>query len=120
MSDVLYKEIILEHWKNPHNYGELKNADIDALEMNELCGDEIRIMAKIKNGKIEKITFTARGCSIAKAGGSILTDLVTGKSIKDIKKITPEKFLKEIGVEFTPARTKCALLGLETLQKALI
>lgn len=117
MDDVLYKEIILEHWKNPHNYGQLKNADIDILEMNELCGDEIRVMAKIKKGKIERISFIAKACSIAKAGGSILTDLVTGEKISDIKKISPEKFLKGIGVEFTPARTKCALLAYSALQK---
>lgn len=119
MDDQLYKEIILEHWKNPHNFGELKNADIDVTDLNELCGDEIRIMAKINNGKIEKIMFLAKSCSIAKAGGSILMDITEGKKITDLKKITPEKFLKEIGVKLTPARTKCALLGFSTLQKAI-
>ncbi len=119
MSDELYKEIILEHWKDPHHYGILKKADIDVTEMNELCGDEIRVMVKLNQGKIEGFSFVVRGCSIAKAGGSILSDLVIGKKILDVKKITPEKFLKEIGVEFTPARTKCALLAYSTLQKAI-
>lgn len=119
MNDPLYREIILEHWKNPHNYGELEKADIDIADVNLLCGDDVRLMMKLDNDTIKQITFTGRGCAISQASSSILTDLVTGKQIEDIKHISPEDFLEELGVELTPARTKCALLSFSTLQKGL-
>lgn len=119
MSDPLYREIILDHWKNPHNYGELEKADIDIADVNLLCGDDVRLMMRLDNDTIKQITFTGRGCAISQACSSILTDLVTGKQIKDIKHISPEDFLEELGMELTPARTKCALLSFSTLQKGL-
>ena len=119
MSDPLYREIILDHWKNPHNYGELEKADIDIADVNLLCGDDVRLMLKIKNNIVEQITFTGQGCALSQASSSILTDVIINQKIEDIKQITPENFLEELGIELTPARTKCALLSFATLQKGL-
>lgn len=117
MTDSLYKEIILEHWKNPHNYGVIPNATIDAIDVNPLCGDSIRITIIVKNKIIEQIMFTSEGCAISKASASILTDLVNKKEISDIKKVSPENFLQLLEIELTPARTRCALLAYSVLQR---
>jgi nitrogen fixation protein NifU and related proteins len=119
MSDPLYREIILEHNKNPANYGVVKGANVDITEANPLCGDQVRMMAKIKNKKITEIGFTSGGCAISKASVSVLTEMVKNKNVEEVMKIKPEELLKELGINFSPARMKCALLGLTTLKKGL-
>ncbi|OGH11863.1 MAG: SUF system NifU family Fe-S cluster assembly protein [Candidatus Levybacteria bacterium RIFCSPHIGHO2_01_FULL_36_15] len=119
MDDLLYREIILEHWQNPQNYGVLANAEIDIVEFNPLCGDEIRIMVKIKNKKIERISFVSTGCAISRASASLFIEMVKGKQIKHIKRMKPNDFLKTLEIEISPSRLKCALLAYSTLQKAL-
>lgn len=117
--DELYREIILEHWKNPLNYGVIKNADIDISDTNPLCGDEIRITAKIENNIITDILFISEGCAISTASASLFTEKVKGMDITEIKNLSPDDALSELGVDLTPSRTKCALLVSATLQKAL-
>lgn len=119
MDDPLYREIILDNWKNPKNYGVMKNPDIDVTKLNPLCGDEVRIMAKVKNGKIEKVSFTCKGCVVAKALASQLTIVAKGMKVSDFKKMKPEEFLNKMEVGFSPARMKCALLGFSSLKNAL-
>jgi nitrogen fixation protein NifU and related proteins len=119
MDDSLYKEIIMEHWKNPSNLGVFGDADIDISEVNELCGDKIRICVKLTNNNISKIGFVCDGCAISKAAASIMTEWASGKRKSVILKTKPETFLKQIDIKFTPARAKCALLGFSTLKKAL-
>lgn len=119
MQDPLYREIILEHWKNPQNYGVLANADIDTTEYNPLCGDSIRIMAKIKEGTIEDISFVSSGCAISTASASLFTEGIKGKMIHEVLNMKPEVFLDALGVSFTPSRLKCALLAYSTFQKAI-
>lgn len=115
--DPLYREIILEHWKNPLNYGIIKNADIDVSDSNPLCGDEIRLTAKIKNNKIAEIKFTSAGCAISKASASIFTEIIKNKSLQETQKIASDDLLIELGVVLSPARLKCALLAYSTLRK---
>jgi nitrogen fixation NifU-like protein len=119
MDDPLYREIILDNWKNPKNYGVMKNPDIDVTKLNPLCGDEVRIMAKVNKGKIEKISFTCQGCVVAKALASQLTVIAKGMKVKEFKKMDPEKFLNTVEMGFSPVRMKCALLGFSTLKGAL-
>lgn len=119
MADALYREIILEHWQNPQNYGEISRPDIDVSEVNPLCGDKIRIMAKIKNKIIEDISFVADGCAISKASGSMLTVMAKKMSITKFLKMKPEVFLKTFEIPFSPARVKCVLLGFSTFKQAL-
>ena len=81
----IYQENILDHYKNPRNFGKLKNPDIVAKDANTLCGDEIEIQIKLKDGKIEDIRFSGPGCAISRASGSMLTEYVKGKSVDEVK-----------------------------------
>ena len=116
-NDPLYKEIILENWEHPMNYGTLKHSDVDVIEQNPLCGDEIRLMISFDNDQIAKIRFTAQGCAIAKASASLTTEAIKGMSKKDLENMKPEDVLEELGISLTPARTKCALLIYQTIKK---
>lgn len=117
--DELYREIILEHWKNPQNYGALEHADIDIADSNPLCGDEIRITVILSQNKVKQICFVSEGCAISTASASLFTEKIMDKDINDIKNITPEEVLENLGVTLTPSRTKCALLVYATLQKGI-
>ena len=119
MDDPLYREILMEFWENPQNYGVLKNPDVDVTKLNRLCGDKVRIMAKVKKGRIEEVAFTCKGCVVAKALASQLTITAKGMKVKDFVKMNPEKFLSTVNVGFSPVRMKCALLGFSTLKNAL-
>lgn len=118
MQDPLYREIILEHWTNPQNYGVIKDADFVVDDNNPSCGDEIHITGKIENGTLVKIAFTGEGCAISKASASLFTEKIKGAEISEIKKITPDEVLEEMGLQLTPARMKCALLVYSTLKTA--
>jgi nitrogen fixation protein NifU and related proteins len=114
--DPLYREIILEHWQNPQNYGVIKDADIDAQGDNPICGDHIRITAKLTNGMIADIAFTAEGCAISKASASLFTEYAKGKMLPKIQTLPQEEALTLLNVTITPARFKCALLPYNTLR----
>lgn len=115
----LYRQKILQHYKTPHNQGHLSNPNKKSKLVNKSCGDEIEIEIKTDNKIVKEIAFSGHGCVISTATASILTDYVKGKSIEEIKKITKEDLIKMIGIEITPARLKCLLLPLETIQKTL-
>jgi nitrogen fixation NifU-like protein len=117
--DELYREVILDNWKNPQNYGVIDNADIDVSDNNPLCGDTMRITAKIVDNKLSDIMFESEGCAISKASASLFTEVIKGKAIAEIKKITPEEVLENLGVTLTPTRTKCALLIYSITQKTV-
>ncbi|MDP2585259.1 MAG: iron-sulfur cluster assembly scaffold protein [Candidatus Levybacteria bacterium] len=119
MQDPLYREIILEHWKNPQNYGILKNPDIDVSEVNKICGDRIRLTGKIKNGKLAEVAFIGEGCAISKASSSLFTQDLKGMELAKIIKIDKEKVLKNLPISISPARYNCALLCFRALQKSL-
>lgn len=120
MEDQLYREIILEHYKNPLNYGVISNPDFEVTDSNPLCGDEIRITGNIDSGAISGIKFESEGCAISKAAASIMTEFFLGKKVKEVIKIRPEDFLVLLEINLSPSRTKCALLGYSTLKKALV
>jgi nitrogen fixation protein NifU and related proteins len=119
MQDQLYKDIILEHWKDPQNYGKLKTPGIDVEVFNRYCGDRIRLTIKFSKNKIKEIAFSGEGCAISKASASLFTEEIKGKSITNLKKITEQEVLDLLGINITPSRTKCALLIYNALQKAL-
>lgn len=118
--DLLYREIILEHWQNPQNFGVLKNADIDVTETNPLCGDLIRLTITLKKGKVTKVLFSGEGCAISQAFASLFTEKMKGMSNKELNNVTDSQVLQLLGIELTPVRTKCALLILKTLHKGLV
>ena len=114
--DSIYREIILDHYKNPSNKGTLDPADFSYEDVNPLCGDEIRIDVRVLDDRISEIRFSGRGCAVSQASASILTEMVDGKTLDEVKAIGREELLDEIGIPVSPARMKCAMLGLKVLK----
>ncbi|MEX1000087.1 MAG: iron-sulfur cluster assembly scaffold protein [Thermodesulfobacteriota bacterium] len=112
-------EYILDHYKNPRNFGTIEDADFSYEEGIPSCGDVIRLDLKIRNNKLEDIKFSGTGCAISQASVSILTENVTGKEIEDVISLTDHDMLEALGGQVSPIRFKCALLGLTVLKKAL-
>ena len=119
--DDLYREVILDHYKNPRGHGVIDDADAEAEGMNPLCGDEVSIYVAFgEDGEtIDEVKFAGRGCAISQAATSMLTEMVQGKTVSDVAKLDKEELLDEIGIPLTPVRLKCAMLGLTTLKVAL-
>jgi len=117
--DPLYREIILEHWQNPQNYGRLKKPDINVSQINPTCGDKIRLTGKIEGGKLTEVAFEGEGCAISKASASLFTQQIKNMPVKKIKKLKNEDVLKNLPVSITPARHNCALLCINALRKGL-
>jgi nitrogen fixation protein NifU and related proteins len=119
--DQLYREVILDHYKNPRGHGELEDADAHAEGQNPLCGDEVSIFVAFgeDGDTIDEVKFSGRGCAISQAATSMLTEMVQGRSAKDVAALPRDELLEEIGIPLTPVRIKCALLGLSTLKLAL-
>lgn len=117
MSDNdLYKEIILEHYRSPHNRGSVEGG-VEVGEANMVCGDKLKISARIENGIIVEAKFEGGGCAISMAAVDMLLDRVKGKKLDQVKKMSGEEIEKMLGVELTSSRKKCAYLGLEVLKK---
>ena len=120
----LYRETILDHYKNPRNFGHLDGAHVVSEEINMSCGDRIAIEIKFradgKRGKvIEEIRFSGEGCAINQASASMLTEKVTGMSVSQVMKLSLEDIQALLGTTLTPSRVKCAVLPLEAIQKAI-
>jgi len=115
-SDSVYREIILEHYQNPKNKGVLDPHDFSYEDINPLCGDEIRIDVRVDGDRVSDIRFSGRGCAVSQASASILTEMVEGKTLDEVKAIGKEELLDEIGIPVSPARMNCALLGLKVLK----
>ncbi len=119
--DQLYREVILDHYRNPRGHGTIEAADAQADGQNPLCGDEVSIfVAFAPDGEtIEDVKFSGRGCAISQAATSMLTELVSGRRASEVAAMEKDELLEEIGIPLTPVRLKCALLGLSTLKLAL-
>ncbi len=121
MDEQLYREIILDHYKNPRGHGVIEDADAEAEGQNPLCGDEVSIyVAFAADGEtIDEVKFSGRGCAISQAATSMLTELVQGRTATEVATMPRDELLDELGIPLTPMRLKCALLGLTTLRIAL-
>jgi len=117
--DELQLEILLDHYQNPRNFGHLENPDIVHEEGNPSCGDQIRIEIKLEDNKIADIKFTGKGCTISQASASILTEIVKGKTLDEVKNFSKEDMLNALGIPISPIRLKCALLGLKVLKAGI-
>jgi nitrogen fixation NifU-like protein len=119
--DQLYREVILDHYKNPRGHGLIENADAEAEGQNPLCGDEVSIYVAFADDgdTVEEVKFSGRGCAISQAATSMLMEMVTGRSATEVATLQRDELLDEIGIPLTPIRLKCALLGLSTLKLAL-
>jgi nitrogen fixation protein NifU and related proteins len=117
--DFVYKEEILDHYKNPRNFGELADADIRVDANNPLCGDKLHMDLKIKDGVVQDVAFTGRGCAISQASASMLTEEMVGKPLEELAGMTRQDVLDNLGIEVSYARMKCATLSLGLLRLAL-
>jgi nitrogen fixation NifU-like protein len=119
--DNLYRDFILEHYRNPHNKGHLDPHDLHFADSNPTCGDEMSMTLRLASDQrtIEDVAFEGRGCAISQASASILTDELRGKTVDELVAMDPQDLLDELGVPIGPARLKCALLSYKTLQGAL-
>ena len=117
--DQLYREVILDHYKNPRSHGLLDAPDAQAEGQNPLCGDEVTVSLRFDGDTIAGVGFEGRGCAISQAATSMLTELVQGRKAADVAALPKEELLEEIGIPLTPIRLKCAILGLGVLKVAL-
>ena len=114
--DDLYRDYILDHYKNPRNAGDLPEATHRYHDTNPLCGDEITMMLLVEDDRIQDVRFIGRGCAISQASASILTEELKGKTLDEVKTIDREHVLGNLGIAISPARIKCALLSLKALK----
>jgi nitrogen fixation NifU-like protein len=114
--DQFYREFILDHYKNPRNFGRLEGADITHEEYNPLCGDMVGMDFRISDGVIEDVRFHGRGCAISQASASLLTERLKGMSLEEARRISRDDVVEALGIDISPARLKCALLTLKVLK----
>ena len=116
-----YKEYILDHYRNPRNFGQLEGADATAEDLNPLCGDRIRFELKLDaGGRVSDVRFSGRGCAISQASASMLSESIRGSTLEEIARLPKEAVLENVGIGISPARMKCATLGLKVLKSAAL
>lgn len=119
MDDDLYRQYILDHYRQPHNHGTLEHPDIHAADTNPLCGDRISIDLKLDGDRVSEVRFSGRGCAISQASASMLTEQIDGATLDELRAITPQDVFDMLGVEIGPARQRCALLSLRVLHQGV-
>lgn len=117
----IYREVILDHYQNPHHHGHLDHPDAQFSDANTACGDEITMQFQVgSDGRIADVAFEGTGCAISQASASMLTDQVIGMKADDVLKLGRQDVLDNLGgIQLTPVRLKCALLGLGVLKAAV-
>ena len=119
--DDFYRDFILDHYRNPRNFGHLERPDATAEDLNPLCGDQIRIELQVAPDRtVSDIRFSGKGCAISQASVSMLTELAKGKSLEEIAVLPKEAVLENVGIGISPTRMKCAMLGLKVLKSAAV
>jgi nitrogen fixation NifU-like protein len=115
--DDMYREMILDHYRNPRNKGLLSPADIDYEEDNPVCGDHIHLTIQLdENDVVKGVGWEGEGCAISQASASMLSEEIIGKSLDELRHISKEDILEMLGIELGPVRLKCALLSLKVLK----
>jgi nitrogen fixation NifU-like protein len=118
--DDFYRDYILDHYRNPRNFGTLEKSDVEAEDLNPLCGDQIRMQLQLDDGVVKDVRFSGQGCAISQASASMLTEMVKGKKLSDVARLSKDVVLENVGIGISPTRMKCAMLGLRVLKSAAI
>lgn len=117
--DELYRENILDHYKRPHNWGELEHADLEFHDFNPLCGDELKVQLVVDDdGRVADVRFSGHGCAISQAAASMASDEVKGMQVDELLKLDRSFVLDLLGIDISAQRLKCALLSLKVLKGA--
>lgn len=117
--DDLYRENILDHYKNPRNSGHLEHPTAQADGVNPLCGDELHVELMVEDGVVTDVRYHGRGCAISQAAASMLSDQIKGRPVSEVQALGKDDVLEELGIPLTPIRLKCALLSVGVLKVAL-
>lgn len=119
--DDFYRDFILDHYRNPRNFGHLAKPDAVAEDLNPLCGDQIRVELEVGDDKrVRDVRFSGKGCAISQASISMLTEDIKGKTLEEIATLPKEAVLDNVGIGISPTRMKCAMLGLKVLKSAAV
>jgi nitrogen fixation protein NifU and related proteins len=117
--DELYRDQILEHYKRPHNFGRLDDADLEYEDTNPFCGDEQHVYLKLDDdNRVTEVAFEGQGCAISTAATSLLTDELVGRTREEILRMPKEEVLELLGIDISATRMKCAMLGLKVVKSA--
>src|SRR5579859_499051 len=119
MEDELYRELILEHYKHPHNAGRLEGASFSRQELNPSCGDMIEMFVRVAGGRVADVKFEGRGCAISQASASLLTDKIKGMSVDELRALSQQDVFDLLAVPLGAGRIRCALLPLKALHHGL-
>ncbi len=119
MDDDLYRQYILDHYRQPRNHGTLEHPDIHAADTNPLCGDRVALDLHMDGDRVSEVRFNGRGCAISQASASMLTEQIDGATLDELRAITPQDVFDMLGVEIGPARQRCALLALRVLHQGI-
>ena len=115
----MYDDRVLDHYRNPRNVGVADPADVDARVDNPVCGDEIRVTARVADGRLAEVRFEGRGCAISQASASLLTERAKGLTLAEARALGPDDVVALLGVPVSPVRLKCAVLALDALKAGL-
>ena len=114
-----YREYILDHYRDPRNYGKLEKPDVHSEDSNPLCGDQLGMDLQIEGDRVIEVRFQGRGCAISQATASMLSEMIEGKTVEEVSKLGKDDVLEALGIPISPARTKCAFLSLRVLHRGL-